>query len=55
MPTLGASVAAFLAGWMIDEVFQPFLGLGVTLMLSFAGSTIVFFMARKWLLDLRGQ
>lgn len=55
MPSIGASVAALLAGWLIDEVFQPFLGSGVTLLLSFVGSTVVFFIARKWLLDLRGQ
>lgn len=55
MPTLGASMAALLAGWMIDDLLQPFLGLGATLLLSLVGSTIVFFMARKWLLDLRGR
>lgn len=55
MPTLGASMAALLAGWMIDDLLQPFLGLGATLLLSFVGSTVVFFIARKWLLDLRGR
>jgi hypothetical protein len=53
MPSLGASVAALLAGWMIDDVCQPFLGLGPTLMLSLVGSSLVFFFARKWLRDLR--
>ena len=53
MPSLGAGVAAMLAGWMIDAVFQPFLGLGPTLVLSFVGSTVVFFVARKWLKDMR--
>ena len=48
-------MAAMLAGWMIDAAFQPLLGTGLTLMLSFAGSTVVFFVARKWLKDLRGR
>jgi hypothetical protein len=55
MPSLGAAVAAMLAGWVIDDIVQPVLGLGPTLFLSFVASTIVFFMARKWLLDLRGR
>jgi hypothetical protein len=53
MPSIGASLAAMLAGWVIDGVFQPFLGTGATLVLSFAGSTVVFFVALRWLKNLR--
>jgi uncharacterized membrane protein YdjX (TVP38/TMEM64 family) len=53
--SLGASLAAMLAGLIIDEVFQPFLGTGPTLVLSFAGSTVAFFFARRWLKELRGS
>jgi hypothetical protein len=53
MPSLGAGVAAMLAGWMIDAVLQPYLGVGLTLTLSLAGSTVVFFVVQKWLKDLR--
>jgi hypothetical protein len=55
MPTLGASMAAMLAGWLIDGMFEPYLGMGFTLMLSFVASTIVFFKARTWLRELRGR
>ena len=55
MPSIGAGVAAMLAGWMIDSVLEPYLGMGLTLMLSFAGSTVVFFLARRWLKDLRDR
>jgi hypothetical protein len=48
-------VAAMLAGWMIDEMLQPYLGTGPTLTLSFAGSTVVFFVALRWLKDLRDR
>jgi hypothetical protein len=55
MPSIGAGVAATLAGWVLDELLQPYLGMSVTLVLSFALSTVVFFVARKWLLELRGR
>jgi hypothetical protein len=55
IPSLGASLAAMLAGWMIDAALQPYLGTGLTLVLSFVGSTVVFFVALKWLKDLRGS
>jgi hypothetical protein len=44
-----------LAGWMIDAALEPYLGVGLTLMLSLAVSTAVFFVAQKWLKDLRGR
>ena len=55
MPSIGAALAALLAGWLVDGLLQPYLGAGVTLVLSFAVSTVVFFAARKWLRDLRGR
>jgi hypothetical protein len=54
MPSIGASVAATLAGWLMDELLQPFLGTGPTLVISFAVSTVVFFLALRWLKELRG-
>jgi len=54
VPSLGAGLVASLAGWMIDDLVEPYLGMGVTLVLSFACSTIIFFVARKWLRELRG-
>jgi hypothetical protein len=53
MPYLGAAVAAMLAGWMIDAMLEPYLGMGPTLMLSFVASTVIFFVVQKWLKDLR--
>lgn len=55
MPSLGAGVVASIAGWVIDDLAQPFLGTGFTLFLSFVASTVVFFMVRRWLTELRGQ
>ena len=55
MPTLAAALAASLAGWMIEDVTQPYLGLAFALVLSLACSTGVFYAARRWLTDLRGQ
>lgn len=54
LPSIGASVVAMLAGWIIDDTLLPFLGMGPTLLASFIGSTVVFFVVRKWLRELRG-
>jgi hypothetical protein len=50
---IGAGLAAMLLGWIIDAIFQPYLGTGATLILSFVISTVAFFMVRRWLNDLR--
>jgi hypothetical protein len=55
VPSIAAGVVASLAGWMIDGLLQPLLGTGATIVLSLVGSTVVFFFARKWLIDLRGR
>jgi hypothetical protein len=55
VPTLVAGLVASVVGWAMDDLLQPFLGTSVTLILSFIGSTILFFALRKWLIDLRGR
>jgi len=54
VPSIGAGLAATLAGFVVDGLLQPFLGTVPTLVLSFVVSTIVFFRARRWLRELRG-
>ncbi len=55
MPTLVAGLVASVAGWAMDDALQPFLGVGVTLALSFVSTTVLFLVLRKWLVDLRGR
>jgi hypothetical protein len=55
LPSLAAGVVASLGGWMIQELFQPYLGLGITLLVSLIGSSLIFFYVRRWLVDLRGR
>ncbi len=55
LPSIGAGVVAMLAGWVIDDMLEPLLGMRLTLVVSFAGSTVVFFVARKWLRELRDR
>jgi hypothetical protein len=50
---IGAGLAAILVGSVIDALLQPYLGTGATLILSFVISTVTFFMARRWLNELR--
>jgi hypothetical protein len=54
MPSIGAALAATLAGFIVDAMLEPYLGVGPTLIASFACSTWIFFLARKWLIELRG-
>lgn len=53
MPYLGGSVAALIAGWIVDGLLESFLGTGPRLVISFVVSTIAFYVAQKWLKDLR--
>jgi hypothetical protein len=55
MPSLYAGLLASLAGWLIVDLIQPFLGQVPAFVLSFVGSAAIFFVARKWLIDLRGR
>jgi hypothetical protein len=50
---IGAGLAAILVGWVVDALFQSYLGTGATLLLSFVISTVAFFLARRWLNALR--
>jgi hypothetical protein len=40
---------------MIETLAQAYLGIGATLVLSLVCSTVIFFVARKWLKELRGR
>jgi len=55
VPTLAAAGLASVAGWLLDELFEPYLGMSVTLVLSFVVSTLLFFYVRRWLVELRGE
>jgi hypothetical protein len=55
LPSLVAAAMASLAGWALDDLLQPYLGMGPTLVVTLVASTLVFFYVRRWLLDLRGR
>ena len=55
MPSLVAAAVASLGGWVLDDLIQPYLGMGMTLVLTLVASTLVFFYVRRWLVDLRGK
>ena len=55
MPSLVATAVASLAGWVLDDLLQPYLGMGLTLVLTLVASTLIFFYVRRWLVDLRGR
>ena len=53
MTYIAAGLAAMLVGWVVDALLHPYLGTGATLLVSFVFSTVAFFMARRWLNELR--
>jgi hypothetical protein len=55
MPSLAAAVMASLAGWMIDAIIEPYLGLGARIFVGIILSIYVYVYARNWLLSLRGR
>jgi hypothetical protein len=55
VPSLAAAAVASLAGWIVDDLFQPYMGTGVTLVLSLVASTVTFLYVRRWLVELRGR
>lgn len=55
MPFIGASLAATLAGFVVDSLLEPWASMFVRIMVGLVVSTIVFYWARAKLLDLRGD
>ena len=55
MPSIAAGLVASVAGWLIDDVVQPYLGVGARVVLSLVCTTVIFFVARRWLIQLRGS
>ena len=55
MPSLAAAVMASLAGWMIDAIIAPYLGLGARIFVGIILSIYVYVYARNWLLALKGR
>ena len=55
MPSLAASIIASLAGYVIDAMVQPFLGLVPRIFIGIAVTVYVYVYARNWLRDLSGR
>lgn len=55
MPTIGASIAASLLTWMLDDVISPYTNLFFRIMINLVVSIVVFYWARRALVDLRGR
>jgi hypothetical protein len=55
VPSLAAGLVASVAGWLIDDVVHPYMGVGARVVLSLVCSTVIFVVARRWLRQLRGR
>ena len=55
MPTLGASVVASAATWLLDDLVSPYANIPVRLLVNLVVSVWVFYATRSWLRELRGD
>lgn len=55
MPTIGASVAASVVAWLLDDLIAPFTNLPVRVLINVAVSVWVFYLVRRRLRELRGD
>jgi hypothetical protein len=55
MPTIGASIAASLVAWTIDDLLAPVANLPIRLLVNLVVSVFVFYAVRRYLIELRGR
>jgi hypothetical protein len=53
MPSLAAGLIASIAGWIVDAMVEPFVGIGARILIGFVVSVYVYVYARNWLIKLR--
>jgi len=53
VPSLAAALIASIGSWVIDSMVGSFLGFEARIFLSLIDSTLIYFYARRWLLQLR--
>ena len=54
MPSIAAAIIASLAGWVVDAMIQPFLGIAARIFIGIFVGVYVYVYARNWLTGLRG-
>ena len=55
MPALAAAIIASIAGWLIDSLIAPFVGLTPRIFIGIVIGVYVYVYARNWLTDLSGR
>jgi hypothetical protein len=55
VPTIGASIAASVVTWVLDDLISPHVSLFFRIMINLVVSILVFYRARRALVDLRGR
>lgn len=53
MPSIAAAIIASLAGWVIDAIIEPVVGIGGRLFVGLVTSAFIYVYARNWLVKLR--
>jgi hypothetical protein len=55
VPSFAAAIIASIAGWVIDALVAPFLGLTGRVMIGIVATTYIYVYARNWLRELSGR
>jgi uncharacterized membrane protein YeaQ/YmgE (transglycosylase-associated protein family) len=55
VPSIAAAIIASLAGWILDALIEPFLGIAGRIFAGIVVSAFVYVYARNWLIQLRGR
>ena len=53
MPSLAAGLIASVAGWIIDALIAPFMGMGARILVGLVTGVYIYVYARNWLIRLR--
>ena len=55
MPSIAAALIASIAGWVLDAIVSPFLGIAGRIIIGIVVTTYVYVYARNWLQNLSGR
>ena len=53
MPSLAAALIASIAGWVIDALIEPFVGIEVRILVGLVDGILIYYYARQKLVNLR--
>jgi hypothetical protein len=53
VPALAAALITSIGSWIVDSVIAPYAGIEIRLFVGIIDSILIYFYARRWLINLR--